>query len=126
MFPILYEHQQPWPAEGALRVEVPRQTVDITVSPDAARRKANAYLGLHVAMALRASNPVLVLREPPVWRFSMDLHLPRDGYVATLGAIEVDAHTRTVFPLSAEEIARLQDRADELAARLAPHPAPAG
>ena len=126
MFPILHEHQQPWPDEGNLRVEIPHQTVDITVSPDAARRKANAYLGLHVAMALRASNPVLILNNVPVWRLSIDLHLPHVGYVTTLGTLEVDARTHNILPLTPAEITRFQDRADELAARLAPDPTPAG
>lgn len=126
MFPILYEHQQPWPDGGHVQIEVPHQSIEITVSPDSARRKANAWLGLHVAMALRASNPVLVLKEKPVWRLSMDLHLPQAGYVTTLGSIEVDARTRDIYPLTAAEITHFQDRANELAARLAPHPAPAG
>ena len=60
MFPVLYEYADGWPAEGPLQIKA-QFVEEITVKPDDARRTANAYLGLDVSMALRASNPMLML-----------------------------------------------------------------
>ena len=121
MFQVVYEDAKPWPQEGALRVETPHLVIDIPVSPDSARRRANRYLGTYIAMALRASNPMLVFADDrPIWRMSMDLHLRTLGKVATLGTIEVDARTREVFPLSTEKIKQIHERANAIVTRLTP------
>ena len=120
MFPVLYEYADSWPTEGPLHITA-QFTEEITVKPDAARRTANAYLGLDVSMALRASNPMLMLGDKrPLWRLFVDLHWYKQGKVATLGTIDVDALNDEVIPLSNNEIENLRNKANDLIGRLAP------
>ncbi|MFN8486866.1 MAG: hypothetical protein U0350_04685 [Caldilineaceae bacterium] len=126
MFQVLYECEKTWPQEGSLRVETPHLVVETPVSPDSARRRANRYLGTYVAMALRADNPMLVLEnDQPIWRMSMDLHLQALGKVATMGAIEVNALTREVIPLTQVQIKQIHERANAIVSRLTPQTTPA-
>jgi hypothetical protein len=120
MFQIIYECVESWPNNRPLRVETPQFSFEISVAPDVARRRANGYLGMNVAMSILAGEPSLILGDPPVWRMSANLHLPDFGFVATVGSIEVDALTGKVLPLSFEQITTIQDRADVIATRLAP------
>lgn len=120
MFQIIYEYREPWPNNCPLQVETPRLRVEISVAPDVARRRANGYLGMHVAMSIQTGEPALILGNPPVWRMPANLHLPGFGFVATVGVIEVDALTGKVLPLSFEQITTMQDRADVIATRLTP------
>ncbi|MCL4863630.1 MAG: hypothetical protein KJZ93_29765 [Caldilineaceae bacterium] len=126
MFQVVYEHQQPWPETGTLTVKAPPIEGEIAVSPDAARRRANGYLARYVALAIEASEPVLIWGDHPVWRMSVYLCLPGYGQVAKLGEIEVDALTRQVFSLSQATITEMQERADAIASRLTPAAEPAG
>ncbi len=116
---ILRENSIEWPTSGALRIEAPALTVEVTVAPDVARRRANGYLGSEAAMSMLAHNPRLVVDGQPLWRFDIDLCLPVLGYIATLGAIDVDAMTGAVVPLTSTQLTSLQERADALAARFA-------
>jgi hypothetical protein len=120
MFQVVYECPETWPENGALLVETRQLSMEIPVSPTQARRRANGYLGMNVAMSILAGEPVLVFGERPLWRMTADLYLPDIGFVATVGKIEIDAVTGTPFPPSSEEITNMQDRADELATRLTP------
>lgn len=120
MFQIIYEYGEPWSDNCPLRVETPQLSFEISVAPDVARRRANGYLGMNVAMSVLAGEPALLLGDPPVWRMSANLHLPDFGFVATVGSIEVDALTGQVLPLSLEQITLMQDRADVIATRLTP------
>ena len=125
MLQVLSEHSIDWPANGPWEIETPPLSVRVEIAPAVARRRANGYLGLHVAMSLLANNPRLHISHGPHWRFDIDLHLPQLGKVATLGVIDVDATTGEVIPLPANLITDLQDRADVIAARLTPEAAPA-
>jgi len=125
MIQVVYEYAADWPEDGPLQVNVPPLSAEITVSPDAARRRANGYLTCDVAMAFRPGNPTLILRNRPVWRMPVYLHLRGVGQVARLGSIEVDANTREVIPLSPAQIAKMQEQANDLAIRLSPQPEPA-
>lgn len=120
MFQIIYEYGGVWPSNRPLQVEMPPLHFEISVSPDIARRRANGYLGMNVAMSILAGEPALVPSNPPVWRMTANLHLPEFGFVATVGFIEIDAVTGKVLPLSFEQITTMQDRADVIAARLSP------
>jgi hypothetical protein len=124
MIQVIYEYPESWPAQGALRVDV-QFTQEIAVSPEAARRAANSYLVTYVAMVLRAGQPGLVIGEPAVWRLPLDMHLRGIGYVATLGALDVDAQTGEVLPLSASQIQAIQERASDIIIRLTPEAEPA-
>lgn len=95
---------------------------EVQVSPDSARRRANGYLARYVALAIEASDPVLVWGQKPVWRMAVYLTLRGWGQVAKLGEIDVNALTREVLPLSNPQITEMQDRADAIATRLTPTP----
>ena len=120
MFQILYEYADPWPPQGVLQIQPLSPRLDIAVSPDSARRKANGYLTMHVSMALLAGKPVLVLNHRPVWRIPLEMKLDNTGHVATFGMIEVDAQTREITPLTPHQIRMIQDQVNELIVRLAP------
>lgn len=120
MFQIVYEYADPWPPQGALQLKPPLSRLDIAVSPDSARRKANGYLTMHVSMSLLAGKPVLVLNERPVWRIPMEMQLDNSGHVATFGMLEVDAQTREIVPLTTKQIQTIQDQVNELLVRLTP------
>lgn len=126
MFQIIYEHEQSWPETGTLRIKAPPIDGEITVSPDAARRRANGYLARYVALAMEAGEPILIWGDHPVWRMLVYLCLPGYGQVANLGEIEVDATTRQVISLPQATITEMQERADAIASRLTPATEPAG
>ena len=120
MFPVLYEYADNWPTEGPLYIKA-QFAEEITVKPDEARRTANAYLGLAVSMALRASSPMLMLGgKRPIWRLFVDLHWYKQGRIATIGTLDVDALNDEVIPLANHEIETLRNKANDLIGRLAP------
>ncbi|MFN8441639.1 MAG: hypothetical protein U0175_12750 [Caldilineaceae bacterium] len=125
MFQIVYEYADAWPQQGVLHFQVPLTQMEIAVSPDSARRKANGYLTRYVSMSLLAGKPMLIMNQRPIWRIPLELQLPELNQIATLGMIEVDAHTREVIPLSAKQIRSIQDQANELIARFTPEAAAA-
>ncbi len=118
MFQVIYEQPNSWPETGLFTVKTPPLEVEIAVSPDSARRRANGYLARYVALAMETGEPALVWGENPIWRMPVYLTLRGWGHVATLGEIDVNAQTREVFPLSSTQITEMQDRADAIAARL--------
>ena len=120
MFQIIYEYTESWTNNCPLQVQTPQLSFEISVAPELARRRANGYLGMNVAMSILAGEPALILGNSPIWRMAANLHLPDFGFVATVGSIEVDALTSKVFPLSLEQITTMQDRADVIATRLTP------
>lgn len=99
---------------------------EVFVSREDARRRAQGYLTVEVAMALRPGEPGLLGGSQPVWRIPVWLHLRGFGQVATLGFLDVDAVTGEVIPLSPIEIKEMQDKADVFARRLTYQAAPAG
>lgn len=124
MFQITYEYPETWPAEGPIQIDA-RLQGEIQVSPIVARRHANGYLTLEVGTLLGADEPVLVWGERPVWRLTVNLHLPHRGKVAAVGTLDVDATQGTVLPPSDEELQQMQERARDLALRFAPETATA-
>ena len=125
MFQVVYEHPGSWPADGPLVVDIPRVQVEVPVSPDAARRRANGYLVTYVSMTLHATDPMLILGERPHWRLSLEMRLRHWGPVATLGTLEVDAQTGAVLSFTDEQIRALQDRANAIVTRLTAAATPA-
>ena len=115
---IVYELAQGWPDQGPLQVTVPSMTVNVPVSLDTARRRANGYLGMHVGLLLGTSEPQLIVGEHPFWKLSVNLNLPSIGYVSQVGTMKVDATTGKVIPLSVTTIEFFQDRAHDLIIRL--------
>ena len=125
MFQIVYEYVNSWPQQGGLQIEPPSAPLEIAVSPDSARRKANGYLAMNVSMSLLAGKPVLLMNQPPVWRIPLEMKVDDCGHVATFGMIEVDAQTREIFPLTPNQIRTIQAQVNELLARLTPEAAAA-
>jgi hypothetical protein len=125
MFQVVYEHSEAWPTGKPLLVEIPPVRVEVPVSPDMARRRANGYLVTNVSMTLHAAEPMLVIGKQPVWRFSLEMRLHELGPVATLGTLEVDAQTGEVHSFSGEQIRAIQERANAIITRLTPATTPA-
>jgi len=117
---IVYELAQGWPKQGSLQIKVPSFTIDIPIAPDVARRHANGYLDMNVGLLLGASEPRLFMGDRPIWKLSVNLHLPSIGYVGQIGTIHVDAMTGEVVPLPATTIQQYQDRAHDIVIRFAP------
>jgi hypothetical protein len=126
MVEVVYTCVEEWPAKGSLHVTVPAVTMEISVSPDTARRRANGYLGMHVGLLLGASDPRLIVGDRPLWKLAVNLHLPSIGYFGQVGIITVDATTGDVLPIADEAIQTIQDRAHELIAHFAPAAEPTG
>lgn len=125
MVRIIYEHPGEWPPEGPLRVEA-QFSSEIPVQPDLARRRANGYLAQEVALFIVAGEPALVLNDHPYWRLPAILRLRGIGELAEVGAIDVDAETGVVKPLTEEDILAMRERAHAIASRLAPAPEATG
>lgn len=117
---IVYELAQGWPDQGPLKVTVPSMTVNIPVDPDTARRRANGYLGMYVGVLLGTNDPQLIVGDRPMWKLSVNLHLPSIGYVGQVGTMKVDASTGALIPLSATVIKIFQDRAHDLIIHFSP------
>jgi hypothetical protein len=126
MIQVVYEVQQAWPKDGAFKLSVPNLEAEIVISPALARRRAKGYLTAEVAMSFRPGEPVLVLGADKVWRMPICLHLRGFGQVGQLGTIDVDALSGKVIALSPNQVAAMQERADELAAHFTPAPTAAG
>lgn len=122
MIQVLYEWEGVWPEKGELQIEgrFMGKTFagTIPVSPKEAKRNANGYLSMDVAMSIVADEPILIWSERPVWRMTTSLLLREWGRVAQVGAIDVDAMTGDVLPLTSNQIQTMHDRANELASRL--------
>ncbi|MBX3011301.1 MAG: hypothetical protein KF832_07325 [Caldilineaceae bacterium] len=118
MFQVIYEQATIWPENGTFTVKTPSLEIEIQVSPDSARRRANGYLARYIGFAMEAGDPALVWGDKPVWRLPIHLTLRGWGQVAKLGELDVDALTRDVLPLSPVQIREMQDRANAIAARL--------
>ncbi|HNU05768.1 MAG TPA: hypothetical protein PKL67_16635 [Anaerolineae bacterium] len=83
-----------------------------------AKRRAQGYLTVEIAMALRPGEPRLLGGPQPVWRMPVWLHLRGFGQVESLGSLDVDATTGEVVPLSPVDVQKMQDRADAIARHL--------
>ena len=123
MIQVMIEWDGAWPETDALQIEGRFMgkafAGKIPISPKVARRNANGYLSMDVAMAIVADEPILVWGERPVWRMTTSLLLVDWGRVAQVGAVDVDAMTGEVVPLTTDQIKQMHDRANELASRLA-------
>lgn len=117
MFQVTVEFKQPWPDQGAMQLDLPRLVGEIHVSPEAASQRAKGYLTCEVGMAFRPGAPTLIWGDRPVWRMPIQLHLRGYSPITLSDAINVDAMTKEVIPLSLLEITALQDRADDFAIR---------
>lgn len=79
-----------------------------------ARRKANSYLGREVSLFYSVTNGVFIPLVRPIWQFMIQVQLPRLGTLGMMGAIDVDAQTGEVMPLTRKQIKQIRERADAL------------
>jgi hypothetical protein len=79
-----------------------------------ARRRANGYLSREVSLFYSATDGIFVPLTQPIWQFSIEVRLPRLGVLGIMGAIDVDAQTGEVIPLTTKQIKRIRERADAL------------
>jgi hypothetical protein len=80
-----------------------------------ARRRAERYLGDHIAMFFNAADPVFVPGDPPRWQVTIVFKRYHLGPF-TLGVMDVDAHTGKPLPLSKLQLKRIRERAHALVA----------
>ena len=124
MVAILYKQEMIWPKEGPLGIEAPPISGQIQISPTVARRRANRYLTLEVAMEFQPGDPVLLWGATPLWQVPIHLHLPSIDLLAPIGTLEIDATTGAVLPLSLSQIHIMRSRAHDLVTRLTPTATP--
>lgn len=117
MFQVAYEFTESWPKDGPLRVDA-HFSGEITIPPEVARRRVNGYLGLEVALFMTGDEPMLILGERPIWRVPTSLRLRGFGKVAAVGAVDVDAVTGQVLPLSEDQINKMRAYANVIATHL--------
>ncbi len=67
------------------------------LSPDIARRKANAWLLMNAGNLLGAERPELVLGEQLAWRVDVVLTSPTRGQVGRIGQLCLDAVTGEIL-----------------------------
>jgi hypothetical protein len=79
-----------------------------------ARRRANGYLSMEVSLFYSATDGIFVPLARPVWQFSIEVRLPKLGALGIMGAIDVDAQSGEVIPLTHQQIKRIRERADAL------------
>jgi hypothetical protein len=125
MFPVAYDYQRVWPENQSLKIEI-QLAHEITIPPTVAQQKANGFLAGYVTLMVSSGQPTLWLKERPVWRIPAVLKLPHLGEVGVVGTIDVDAQTGTIIPLTTEQITRMQEIADAIAAHFAPETTPTG
>lgn len=78
-----------------------------------ARRRADRYLGDHIAMFFNAADPVFVLGDPPRWQVTIVFQrYHRRPF--TLGVMDVDAKTGEPIPLTKPQRKRISERAHAL------------
>ncbi|MDM8519189.1 hypothetical protein QUF64_04020 [Anaerolineales bacterium HSG6] len=114
MFEVVYDYPKSWLNEQSLHI-AGQFAEEIPIAPAIARRKANGFFAGYITMMVIAGQPKLVLGKTPVWRVSANLSLPNLGVVATLGTVDVSAKTGKLYPLSEEQIQRMQELAHVIA-----------
>lgn len=86
-------------------------TTSDTVGALEAQRTANSYLLTTVASGVETASPILIPDDLPIWRMRAQL-CQRERTVG-VGAIDVDARTGQVVPLTAAQIEDMRDRLKE-------------
>lgn len=87
-----------------------------------AQRQANHYLSQQIGFFFTAIAGELLPSPRPVWRFPIQLRLPRTGDLGVLAMLEVDAQTGEVNPLTNEQIQQIQGQANALSGSQAQSP----
>lgn len=75
-----------------------------------ARRRANRYLGDHIAMYFGAADPVFVTGAPPCWQVTIVFKMYDIGPL-TVGTLAVDAKSGEPQALTTQQIQQIKERA---------------
>jgi hypothetical protein len=115
---------RPVPETGRLDIEINISTL-VTFSAEDARRKVSSFVHREISYLMRSDPPSLVVADRVYWRVPIILTFPSYGPLGAVGSIDVDVETGELN-VSADRIAEIQRRAQDLAARSSPQTAPAG
>src|SRR5215212_5002074 len=77
------------PERGVLEIDL-KQSIEIRVTAEEARRKVNRWLFDYVSYMMHAEAPTLVIGEQVVWRVPAVLTASQVGNVGIAGYVEVD------------------------------------
>src|SRR4051812_44491482 len=77
------------PERGLFEIDL-KQSIDIRITAEEARRKVNRWLLDYVSYMMHAEAPTLVLGEQVVWRVPAVLTASHVGNVGIAGYVEVD------------------------------------
>ncbi|MEZ4713569.1 MAG: hypothetical protein R3A44_40655 [Caldilineaceae bacterium] len=68
-----------------------------------ARIKANSWISNRIDLKVGATGGILIPVEPPIWRFSIQLHA-QEAELNALDVIDVNAQTGQVIPLTKQQL----------------------
>ena len=122
--PSIILADRPLPQVGSLDFSIHVSTT-VNLSAEDARRKVNRFVHRELSYLMRGELPSLVIADHVCWRVQIVLTFPSHGPVGIVGNIDVDVATGELR-VSSGLIAEIEHRAQDLAARTAPHTTPAG
>lgn len=100
-----------------------RQTLNVQVTAEQARRTVNRWLLNEVSYMMHAESPTLVINGDARWRVLAVLTAPHVGVVGIVGAVDVDAATGDLLE-GATQKEVIVANAQKLAKTLPPYPGP--
>lgn len=123
MFVMLKYWGDSWPEDKPFKVEA-HFSGEIPMSPVEARRRVSQFLEQQVKMETFAGTPILLLGDRLVWRVPACLRLPGlgDEEVVHLGVIDIDVFKEQMLIPAPEQLAKMQKRANALAAKFGTRP----
>ncbi|MEZ4732191.1 MAG: hypothetical protein R3E79_34165 [Caldilineaceae bacterium] len=108
------------PKRGVLELDL-KQSIEIKVTAEEARRKVNRWLMDYVSYMMHADPPTLVVdHERAVWRVPAIFTAPQVGVIGTVGLVDVDVRSG-VMDSTDERIEQIIHCAQEKAAKLPPY-----
>ncbi len=107
------------PERGVFEIDL-KQSIEIRVTAEEARRKVNRWLLDYVSYMMHAEAPTLVIGERVVWRVPAVLTSSQVGNVGIAGYAEVDVHNGQMNN-TAERKEHISLCARQLAEKLPPY-----
>lgn len=107
------------PERGVFEIDL-KQSIEIRVTAEEARRKVNRWLLDYVSYMMHAEAPTLVIGAQVVWRVPAVLTASQVGNVGIAGYVEVDVHNGQMNN-TAERTEKITQCALAMAAKLPPY-----
>jgi hypothetical protein len=122
VIPLSEDDVQDTRERAALRAAKERGELPLDESgyilPYLAKVRVNGYMSSDVVFFASAEGrPTWIAGDPPRWRVTTTLYLPGQGKVCELGAVDVNAQTGEVIPLTKAQTKALQRKAHDAAVR---------